>query len=164
MTARDAARAVPAAGPELAGHYLHPGQLHASAAPMLVTTILGTCVAVGLWDAQARVGGLNHYLLPSDPSGTAGPRVGASAIVTLHEWVLRLGAAPERLRAKVFGGTQSAFGFERGGRDLGAQNAAIAFEWLAARGIPVVASDVGGARARKLLFQTADGLSWVKYL
>lgn len=164
MTASDPLRAVPSPGAELVGHYLHPGQLHVSTTPHLVTTILGTCVAVGLWDAQVGVGGLNHYLLPTDPSGLASPRVGDAAIATLYERVVRLGGAPERLRAKVFGGTQSAFGFDRGGRDLGAQNATRAFEWLAARGVPVVASDVGGPRARKLLFQTADGLSWVKYL
>lgn len=147
-----------------AAHYLHPGQVHACATPCVITTILGTCVAVGIWDPSTAIGGLNHYLLPSDPVVRGSARMGDAAIEQLIARVQRLGAVEGRLRAKVFGGTESSFGFRRAGRDLGAQNAELAFAQLSARGIPVVAHDVGGARARKLLFQTDDGASWVKYL
>src|SRR5579864_7429161 len=44
--------------------YLQPGALHASAEATQVTTILGSCVAVCLWDSKLHTGGMNHFLLP----------------------------------------------------------------------------------------------------
>ncbi|MBV8547532.1 MAG: chemotaxis protein CheD, partial [Acidobacteria bacterium] len=47
--------------------YLYPGQVVTASQPLLVSTILGSCIAVCLWDDTARIAGINHYLLPSDP-------------------------------------------------------------------------------------------------
>jgi chemotaxis protein CheD len=58
--------------------YLAPGLLYASAGAAQVTTILGSCVAVCLWDSEGRVGGMNHFLLPE--GGPPSPRFGESAV------------------------------------------------------------------------------------
>ena len=68
-----------ASGPERV--YLAPGRLYVSSADAQVTTILGSCVAVCLWDPQARVGGVNHFLLPS--GRPASPRFGDAAMAEL---------------------------------------------------------------------------------
>ena len=47
--------------------YLHPGQVYTAGHAALVSTILGSCVAVCLWDPLVRVAGINHYLLPNLP-------------------------------------------------------------------------------------------------
>lgn len=143
--------------------YVYPGQLYASATPCAVTTILGTCVSVCLWDPVARVGGLNHYLLPYPVlAQDASPRFGQVAIDQLFDRVLGLGAAISRLQAKVFGGMTCRFRAGGAGRDLGGSNVELAMKLLGERRVPVVASSVGGPHGRKLVFQLDDGTAWVR--
>ena len=138
--------------------YLAPGRLYASAEPVQVTTILGSCVAVCLWDAQQRVGGINHYLLPEGVP--ASPRFGASAIPLLIEEVLALGARRSRLRAKVFGGACVLEAFRH--HPLGQRNVEVARERLSAAQVPVVGEDVGGDHGRKVVFDVQTGSAWVR--
>lgn len=147
---------------DLVRHYVHAGQLVTVSKPAEITTILGTCVAVCLWDPERGVGGLNHYLLPHPVNGAAASsRFGLPAITSLLAEVRRLGAGP-RLTAKVFGGMQSTMRSIHD--DLGRANADLAFRILQEEGIPVVARDTGGARGRKLIFRVPSGEAWVKYL
>lgn len=142
--------------------YLHPGQLFASAEPYAISTILGTCVAVCLWDGAHCVGGMNHFLLPDVMSGAlASPRFGNIACHRLIEEVRLLGGRPRTLVAKVFGGSNPMLE-GNATRNLGARNVALALSVLQAERIPVVAQDVGGARGRKLVFSLADGAAWVR--
>ena len=145
--------------------YLHPGQLTASAQPTVVTTILGSCVAVCLWDEETAVGGMNHFLLPHLASnGAASPRFGNVAMEQLLRRVLAHGAHPEGLRAKLFGGASVLDALRDVAGSLGARNVSVARSFLRAAGIPVVAEDVEGNRGRKLRFRTADGRAEVKLL
>lgn len=150
------------APPELVRHYVHAGQLVTVSDPAEITTILGTCVAVCLWDPERGVGGLNHYLLPHPVNGAiASPRFGLPAIKGLIAEVRRLGSGP-RLSAKVFGGMQSRMRSIHD--DLGRANADLAFRVLQDEGIPVLARDTGGEHGRKLIFRVPSGEAWVKYL
>jgi chemotaxis protein CheD len=144
--------------------YLHPGQLFASAERYSVSTILGTCVSVCLWDQVHRVGGMNHFLLPDVVSGAmATPRFGNIACHRLLERVLALGARQRNLVAKIFGGSSPTLDAPST-RDLGARNVEVALRVMAAERIPVVASDVGGAGGRKIVFVIDDGAVWVRSL
>jgi len=135
--------------------YLHPGRSFVATAPTIVTTILGSCVSVCLWDEDARIGGLTHYLLP-DPIGPGDPaRFGTTAILNLVDQLHCAGAA--NFVAKIFGGSSM-------GSALGARNVDVAREMLHTLEVAIVACDVGGAFGRKLLFQTDDGEAWVKRL
>lgn len=140
--------------------YLAPGRLYASAEDAQVTTILGSCVAVCLWDAQAHVGGMNHFLLPYGVP--ASPRFGDSAMALLIERVLELGARRAQLVAKVFGGACVLEAFRADTWALGARNAAMAQERLRDAGIPVVGEDVGGHLSRKVVFHVRTGVAWVR--
>ncbi|HEY0142477.1 MAG TPA: chemotaxis protein CheD [Thermoanaerobaculia bacterium] len=143
--------------------YLHPGHSTVSVEPALVTTILGSCVSVCLWDDRLRIGGITHYLLPQPISGAADPaRFGSTAIRAIAAELTGYGAT--KLVAKVFGGSTMNSALATTGRDLGSQNVAMAAEELQALGIPVTASDTGGPIGRKLIFQTDDGTAWVKFL
>lgn len=143
--------------------YLQPGFLHVAEATT-ITTILGSCVAICLWDSTRQIGGMNHFLLPR---GIAAPglegRFGESAVPVLIQRLLAAGAAQTRLQAKVFGGA-CAHGTVQRPDHLGLKNVELAFDLLTASGIPVVSRDVGGTRGRKLLFHTDDGTAMVKYL
>ena len=140
--------------------YLAPGRLFASAEDAQVTTILGSCVAVCLWDPQAEVGGMNHFLLPS--GRPASPRFGDSAVALLIGRLLELGAHRSRMSAKVFGGACVLEAFRADEWSLGARNVDMAREQLAAASIPVVGEDVGGDLGRKLVFHVRTGAAWVR--
>lgn len=145
--------------------YLHAGQLFASAESTAVTTILGSCVAVCLWDPRRQVGGINHFLLPHwVGNGLASPRFGNVAVGSLIELLLDLGSRRQDLRAKLFGGASVLSASGRDGAHLGKKNVEIARKLLGQEGIPVVAEDVEGRRGRKLIFHTEHGTAWVRPL
>lgn len=142
-------------------HYVHAGQLLVLREPGEITTILGTCVAVCLWDRERGIGGINHYLLPQLVNGsTASARFGLHAFHALLAEVRRQGGA--HLQAKVFGGMQARMRSLRD--DLGKSNSDLAFRLLHEARIPVLAQDVGGERGRKLIFRVPTGEAWVRYL
>ncbi len=145
--------------------YLQPGQLYASSQPSAVTTVLGSCVAICLWDPLTGVGGMNHYLLPfSAGAGNGSPRFGNVAVAQLFDRLVALGAARGRLQAKVFGGACVLEAFQGREGHLGEKNSGVAFKRLEELGVPVVSRDVGGRSGRKLIFHTDLGSAWVAKL
>ncbi len=145
-------------------HYLLPGNIFAHREEYTVTTVLGSCVAVCLWDPKTGIGGINHYMLPLwNGDGLASPRYGNIAIAKLIEKMIDLGADRDRLRAKVFGGgdvlkVTSSF------MNIGARNVVLAQDVLHDEKIPIISSDTGGQNGRKLLFNTRTGVVLVKLL
>jgi chemotaxis protein CheD len=145
--------------------YVQPGRAFATAAPVTLRTVLGSCVAVCLFDPGLPAGGMNHFLLPhrgddgGEPARYAGP-----ALALLIAAMVELGGRRSRLCAKVFGGARVLQPHASPGIDLGARNAAVAFELLAEERIPVVSHDVGGTRSRKLLYRTDDGAAFIRRL
>jgi chemotaxis protein CheD len=111
------------------------------------------------------IGGMNHYLLPfAAAGGTASSRFGSVAIESLVAQVIALGGEKNRLRAKLFGGACVIEAFREKTDHIGIVNAQIAETILQGLAIPVVEQDLGGRRGRKLMFNTDNGESWVKYL
>ena len=145
--------------------YLHPGRLFVSAEPAAVTTILGSCVAVCLWDESQGIGGMNHYLLP-DGGGVcaSAERFAPVALRRLLEQLFELGARKENLKAKVFGGACVLEAFRENGNDLGTKNIEAARHFLEVESIPILAEDIGGKAGRKLVFHTEGGSAWVRKL
>ena len=152
--------ALPQPAPARERRYLQPGQLIVSAEPAVITTILGSCVSVCLWEPMRGIGGMNHFMLPmSTGAASASPRFGPAAMEQLLEKMREAGARLPLVRARVFGG---ACMFELpAAAQLGRKNAEVALEFLQRRGIEIVQSDVGGTRGRKLIFQTDEGTAWL---
>ena len=151
--------------PNRRGVYLHSGQIHVSDEPCSITTILGSCVAVCIWDPQRGVGGATHYLLPHRVSGNnASVRFGNCAIDQLLCALLKMGAERQNLQAKVFGGACIFSGFRRLEEQLGTKNVEVAVQMLGEAAIPVITHDVGGPKGRKLIFNTDSGDAWIKLL
>jgi len=145
-------------------HFLYPAALFASATPHKVSTILGSCVAVCLYDPIIKIGGINHFMLPLwNGQGLASPKYGNIAIERLVEKMVSLGAKRSNLQAKVFGGgevietTISQF-------NIGARNIQLAFEALEDLRIPVIAKSVGGKLGRKIEYDTATGEVKQRYI
>jgi chemotaxis protein CheD len=131
------------------------GEFTATADPRIVlTTILGSCVATCMWDPVAGIGGMNHFLLPGDAeSGSDELKYGVNAMELLINALLSNGAARGRLQAKLFGGAHVIATLS----DIGAKNAAFAEKFLRAEGIACVAQSLGGARARRIRFWPTTG-------
>ena len=143
--------------------YLYPGQIVTSGQPLMVSTILGSCVSICLWDSAARVGGINHYLLPNNPlNGQSDLRYGNTAIERLIERLLALGVKKQRIVAKVIGGASILTSLGGARMSIGDQNVEVARKFLAKHGITVSGEQTGGTRGRKLLFHTGNGCVFSK--
>ena len=144
--------------------YLPPGLLFAAATPAAVTTVLGSCVAVCLFDPAARAGGINHYLLPFwNGEGLASPKYANIALPKLLDKMLELGCRRQNLRAKLFGGG-AVFQNVGGLFGVGERNIQFAEHYLSEAGIPVVARDVGEGYTRKVIFHLHTGEVFVRKL
>lgn len=144
--------------------YLYPGMLFAEPGDYSVTTVLGSCVSVCLWDPAARVGGMNHYLLPLwNGDGLRTPKYGNIAIPMLVEKLLQAGCSKANIRAKVFGGAK-VLENTSGLLNVGERNIRYAESALEEERIPVIGKDVGGTSGRKLLFVTGTGDVFVRKL
>jgi chemotaxis receptor (MCP) glutamine deamidase CheD len=142
-------------------HFLYPGQIFVTRDPVTISTILGSCAAVCLWDRHKRAGGMNHYLLPEGL--TEGPnrlRYGNVANAELLNQVLGLGCEMRNLQAKIFGGS-SAFAVDLS-HSVGSRNVELAESFLRSEGIPVVEKEVSGKHGRRLVFQITDGITTIK--
>lgn len=131
------------------------GEYHVSADDALsITTLLGSCVAACIHDPVARVGGMNHFLLPGEEaSSPVMARHGVHLMELLINGLLKRGAARERLQAKLFGGARTMQGLG----DIGAANARFAQEFLKREGIAVTGGSLGGETGRRIQFWPADG-------
>jgi chemotaxis protein CheD len=142
-------------------YFLYPGQVYVTRDPITISTILGSCAAVCLWDRNKRAGGMNHYLLPEGvDEGPNRLRYGNVANQELLNQVLALGCDIRNMQAKIFGGS-SAFGADPS-NSVGSRNVELAEKFLRAAGIRVVEKEVSGKRGRRLAFQISDGGTTIK--
>ena len=142
-------------------YFLYPGQVFVTSDPITISTILGSCAAVCLWDRHKHAGGMNHYLLPE--GADEGPnrlRYGNVANQELLNQVLALGCEVRNMQAKIFGGS-SAFGANPS-QSVGSRNVELAESFLRAAGIPVVEKEVSGKHGRRLVFRIIDGVTTIK--
>lgn len=139
-------------------HFLFPGTIFAEPAEYQISTVLGSCVAVCLWDNVVRRGGMNHMMLPFwNGEGLATPKYGNIAMERLLAKVLAIGCRREHMVAKVFGGANvSGTGLEV--FMIGDRNISLAFEMLEEFRIPVAARDVGGRVGRKIIMNSSTGV------
>ena len=122
---------------------------------IMLTTILGSCVAMCLRDPVAGVGGMNHFLLPegSGSGPDAGRRYGAYAMEVLINDCLKQGARRDRMEAKLFGGGRMFDSLQ----DVGPANADFAERFLRDEGIPVVGGSLRGQGGRRLHYWPSTG-------
>ncbi len=145
-------------------HFLYPSSLFASKEPYMVKTILGSCVAICLWDTKLHIGGINHYMLPHwSGNDLASPKYGNIAIDKLIDRLIYHGSQIENLQAKIFGGGDM-MNSSNSQTLIGERNIRIARIMLEERNIPIVASSTGGKRGRKIIFFTDTGEVRHKFL
>lgn len=134
---------------------IHPGEYFSSDEDIIISTILGSCIAVALYDPEHRQGGLNHFMLPGELHGRQffleeSGRYGMFAMELLINDLLKKGARRSSLTAKVFGGGHVLHTTSSG--SIPDSNIRFALDFLETEKIPIVGQDVGGTQARKVLF------------
>ena len=142
-----------------------PGEYFVYHEDILIMTTLGSCIAVCLWDRHARVGGMNHFMLPEghgNGAGTSSGRYGSFAMEILVNEMLKLGATRSTMEAKVFGGGQVISGMNS--MNVGERNTAFVLDYLKAERMPIVSRDVLDIHPRKVCFLPASGKALVKRL
>ncbi len=137
-----------------------PGEYFVHHEDMLIMTTLGSCIAACLWDRTARIGGMNHFMLP-DGAGDSG-RYGSYAMELLINEMMKRGASRTNLEAKVFGGGQVVAGMNS--LNVGERNTSFVIDYLKTERIPIVSKDVLDIYPRKVCFLPASGKAMVKRL
>ena len=144
-------------------YYLYPGKVFSSKKPHIVDTILGSCVAVFLWDPVLQFGCINHYMLPTwDKKGNQSFKYGDIAIPELVQRMIAMGSNKENIKAKIFGGSE--IGHSKGSFNIGKRNINLAHDILKEEQIPIVSFSVGGSLGRKIIFYTASGDVLISYI
>lgn len=146
--------------PQKPVRYLNAGEMICTGDDVLVSTVLGSCVAVVLHDKRLKVTGVNHYLLP-DASTTKPLRFGESAILELVRSFKALGSSPQDIEAKILGGSLMHHNSQI---PVGVQNIAIAKKILHKLNLSIVGEDTGSQVGRRVLVDALTGSVWIKKL
>jgi chemotaxis protein CheD len=149
---------------EIGQHYLYQSNLFVSKKPFQIQTILGSCVAVCLFDHRNKFGGMNHFMVPLwNGVGLASPKYGNIAVDSLIENMLAIGSQKKDIIAKVFGGANQ-FDYKNDVLAVGARNIQVAKTMLESHRITIVSESLGGIQGRKILFDTSNGQVLMKYI
>lgn len=134
-----------------------------SSATEVLTTVLGSCIAVCICDPDIGCGGMNHFLLPESPRPIDGLpslelRYGSYSIERLINAILARGGRRDRLQIKVFGG-----GNIMGTSNIGHGNADFVEDYMRKEGFNIAAKDLRGTLARKVHYFPTTGLVLVSH-
>ena len=133
-------------------YFLKPGYIYIAERPTIISSVLGSCVSVCLYDRRRKVGGMNHFQLPfmDDPS-KATAIYGNVSLITLIRMMTKEGTDPGHIEAQIYGGAHNPKIFLK---NIGHENVRMARRILSRKKIQVVSEDVGGRKGRKILFDT----------
>jgi len=155
---------------------IYPGEFYVTNRTEIISTVLGSCIAVCLYDEVNRVCGMNHFMLPEKPSNifinkeyqftdtffeSNSLRYGSYAMELLVNSVIKAGGEKKFLKAKIFGGSNILF-HNRESKTIGEQNIEFILAYLKAENIKLISSDIGGIKGRKILFYTGKYSVFVK--
>lgn len=135
-----------------------PGEYFVSDQPMIVYTVLGSCVSACIRDPLVGVGGMNHFMLPKPKeAGTdswgESTRYGSYAMESLINEILKRGGVKSRLEIKLFGAGR----IYEGNIDVGARNAEWVLEYIKTEGLKACKTDLGDILPRKIYYFTESG-------
>lgn len=138
--------------PEIRNYFLEPGYMLIAAEPTCISTVLGSCVSVCLYDRERKCGGMNHFRFPfTNERKQATALYGNVSTLSLVRMMMDNGSRKEHLNAQVFGG---AYNQEVSQKDIGLENIRTAQKVLQRCDVPIISEDVGGLMGRKVVFNT----------
>lgn len=153
-----------------------PGEYYVSNNNEVISTLLGSCISVCLYDEINGIGGMNHFMLPNAPSNrfindnyefdeiflnSSTLRYGAHSMELIINEIIKIGGEKQYLKSKVFGGGNVMLHNYKT-KTIGEQNIDFIFGYLKAENIKVVSHDVGGNTGRKLFFDTKNNSVYIR--
>lgn len=136
---------------------LEPGYIYLSKTPLNLYAVLGSCVAVCIWDKNLKIGGMCHFLYPRAPSKEkVTSKYGDVAVTSLIKMMENSGSRREWMLAQIIGGAHPPF-LKNDNNSLGKENVEIARSVLTKKGVTIVSEDTGGTMGRKIVFNTYTG-------
>jgi chemotaxis protein CheD len=144
-----------------------PGEFFVSGDDVVLSTVLGSCVSACIWDRNASLGGMNHFMLPGadtgkeDPIGLAG-RYGVFAMEQLINELIKRGGRKANFEAKLFGGGHVMRNFTT--MNVGERNAGFVLEFLKTEGIRIASQDLLDVHPRRVVFFPTSGRALCKKL
>ena len=143
--------------------FIHVGQIYIGVKPTEISTVLGSCVSVCLYDKVKEIGGMNHYLLPLwNGNGLQSPKFGNISIHRMIQTMLDVGCNSFNMEAKIFGGAALNISSDADDMMIGKRNILTAEEILAEHKIKIVAKDVGGSSGRRIMMRSDVGKVFLK--
>jgi chemotaxis protein CheD len=115
---------------------------------MPITTLLGSCVGVMLYDNVVRVKGMNHFLLPSSCAQSESCRFGLYAMETMLNEMYKLGCKKDNISAKIAGGATILQDLTE---NIGERNVMFARSFCRSEGIRVISESVLGNNGRVVM-------------
>ena len=141
---------------------IHPGEDHATAEDEVISTVLGSCIAVILLDKRNLLSGMNHFMLPESKRAEdfENSKYGINAMELLINDMIKKGGIKKNFVAKVFGGGH-VLRATVASDDIPEKNIAFTFDFLKTERIPVESKDTGGDFGRKVLLFASSGRVFV---
>ncbi len=135
-------------------YFVHPGYIFLSREPHKLSTVLGSCVSVCIWDPILGFGGMNHYVHAKPFRTEQTAHFGSVSIPYMIKGMLKMGSQKYNLKAHIVGGSQNP---RMGSIEIGRQNIQIAETVLKNNYIDIITYDTAGEFGRKIVFDTQTG-------
>ncbi|MBE9515736.1 MAG: chemotaxis protein CheD [Proteobacteria bacterium] len=146
-------------------HSVRIGCVKISTAPAVFDTVLGSCISACLYDPKMRIGGMNHFMLPSsaDLDNPVSTRYGVNAMELLINKLMKAGANRKNLVAKIFGGAH-VLNIRESLQGVPQLNIQFIQQFLTTERIQITGQDIGGYQPRRILFSSHDGNVYMRLL
>lgn len=145
--------------------FLKPGEVFMSREPAIVSTILGSCLAITVFSKRLKAGGICHALLPESQSPRDKEQLGRF-VDSAFKYILRrletMGVEKNEMQVKIFGGGDVLDILDAARPSVGRQNIERAVEVIKREGLTVFHSDIGGRKGRFIRFDTQTGVVFLK--
>ncbi len=137
---------------ELYNYFLKPGYIYATPKPVVISTVVGSCVAVCIFDQKRKWGGMSHFLYPKPGrKNKPTPRYGNLSVQALIRMLINQGSNVNDLEAQIFGGGRRSL---RESGNMGQHNIKMARKVLKKKKIPLMSEDIGGVKGRRIIYHT----------
>lgn len=158
---------------------IYPGEYYISNTKEIISTVLGSCISVCLYDLPNNIGGMNHFMLPKSENNreenltsenslnmeslsSRSMRFGLTAMEVLIIMMLKKGAKRENLRAKIFGGGNVLSNLSSSRPTVGEKNISFIKAYLKTENIIIENENISGNIGRKIFFITGSTSIFVK--
>lgn len=145
---------------------LGPGEFYFGSGRVRVHTLLGSCVAITMWHARHRHGGMCHYVLPARGSGQAFGRgyYADDAVKMFADKAKQYDVRPGEYEVNMFGGGNMLEALSHTSMHMNVPHSNVESGPVLLRkyGFHVKSADIGGRSYRRIYFDLWNGGVWLK--